>query len=77
MDNEPEVHAVASLLKLYLRELPAPLMTYEKYDAFISAVQCYQSSSVEGLILIQKLIRDMPCVNAHVLQYLWYVSLPS
>ncbi len=35
--QEEEIHAVASLLKLYLRELPEPLMTFSKFDAFISA----------------------------------------
>ena len=37
LDREPEVHAVASLLKLYLRELPEPLLTYHLFDDFINA----------------------------------------
>jgi hypothetical protein len=37
LDGETEVHAVASLLKLYLRELPEPLLTYHLFDDFINA----------------------------------------
>ncbi|XP_050358380.1 GTPase-activating protein CdGAPr isoform X3 [Nymphalis io] len=32
-------HALASLLKMYFRELPNPLCTYQLYDAFVRAVQ--------------------------------------
>ena len=31
-----DVHAVAGLLKLYLRELPEPLLTHRFYDTFIA-----------------------------------------
>ncbi|KAJ2943287.1 hypothetical protein O0L34_g12093 [Tuta absoluta] len=31
-------HAVASLLKMYFRELPNPLCTYQLYEAFVGAV---------------------------------------
>ncbi len=37
LDGETEVHAVASLLKLYLGELPEPLRTYRLFDDFINA----------------------------------------
>ncbi len=37
LDGETEVHAVASLWKLYLRELPEPLLTYHLFDDFINA----------------------------------------
>lgn len=30
-------HSVAALLKLYLRELPEPLLTFELYDCFMAA----------------------------------------
>ena len=36
-DGETGVHAVASLLKLYLRELPEPLLDYYLFDDFIIA----------------------------------------
>ncbi len=31
-------HVIAGLLKLYLRELPDPLLTHKRYDAFISCL---------------------------------------
>ena len=34
--SEPEFNAVAGLLKLYLRELPEPLLTYHLFDEFIA-----------------------------------------
>lgn len=34
--DEPNPHNVAGLLKLYLRELNEPLMTFGLYDAFIA-----------------------------------------
>mmetsp|Transcript_9835 Transcript_9835/g.39882 ORF Transcript_9835/g.39882 Transcript_9835/m.39882 type:complete len:785 (+) Transcript_9835:158-2512(+) len=34
-ENESDPHAVAGLLKLYFRELPEPIMTYDHYDNFI------------------------------------------
>ena len=36
-ENENDPHAVAGLFKLYFRELPAPVMTWEHYDDFIIA----------------------------------------
>lgn len=35
---EPDPHAVAGLLKLFLRELPEPILTFEKYESFVSAM---------------------------------------
>lgn len=31
------VHAVAGLIKMYFRELPEPLLTFDHYDMFIAA----------------------------------------
>ena len=32
-----DIHAISSALKLYLRELPIPLITYEAYDLCVIA----------------------------------------
>ena len=37
--GEEDVHTVASLLKLYLRELPVPLIEYSLYDSFSKATR--------------------------------------
>lgn len=31
-------HTVAGLLKVFFRELPEPLLTFELYDAFLAAI---------------------------------------
>jgi len=35
-----DVHTVASLLKLYLRELPEPVVPFVFYDSFRNAAKC-------------------------------------
>ena len=42
--EEVDVHSIASLLKLYLRELPEALMTAELHRNFLNAVQFYKLS---------------------------------
>ena len=37
--SSEDVHTVASLLKLYLRELPEPLIPYVYYDKFQMAMK--------------------------------------
>lgn len=32
-----DIHAITGALKLYLRELPIPLMTFDAYDIFLIA----------------------------------------
>jgi hypothetical protein len=34
-----DVHCVSSLIKMYFRELPNPLFTYQLYDRFIVSSQ--------------------------------------
>lgn len=42
------VHNATGLLKLFLRELPEPLMTYEKYDEYIEAQRKLKCDSTHG-----------------------------
>lgn len=44
----PDPHTVASLLKLYLRELPEPLLTYELYDNFIAIADLGEPNSANS-----------------------------
>jgi hypothetical protein len=44
-----EIHNVASLLKLFLRELEEPLLTYELYDEIISLQSKYSSEPCEPI----------------------------
>lgn len=35
--SNTDVHTVASLLKLYLRELPEPVVPFNKFDDFLAS----------------------------------------
>lgn len=63
-----DIHCVGSLCKLYFRELPNPLLTYELYAKFTEAV------SVQGdhdkLLHIQKVIKELPTAHFRTLEYL-------
>ena len=39
LHSTTDVHTVASLLKLYIRELPEPVIPFSKYTQFLSCAQ--------------------------------------
>jgi len=55
---------ISALLKLYLRDLPEPLLTYALYDSFISIADSSDQSRLKDLILA------LPIPNQIVLQIL-------
>lgn len=59
-----DVHNVTGLLKLFLREMPDPLIPFDLYDQFIAAnaVQDYD----ERLYAIRDLVWNMPRPNFHL-----------
>ncbi|KAL1788552.1 rho GTPase-activating protein 31 [Sigmodon hispidus] len=63
-----DIHCVGSLCKLYFRELPNPLLTYELYEKFTEAVSHCQE---EGqLARIQNVIQELPPPHYRTLEYL-------
>lgn len=54
-----DIHSVASLLKMYFRELPTPLCTYQLYDAFKQAVQADRRTE-EKLELMRAAVQKLP-----------------
>ena len=64
------MHSVASLLKLYLRELPEPLLTYSLSPAFLAAAATYRKDPASGMDKIQSAVSRLPLGNAVVLRYL-------
>lgn len=53
-----DIHSVASLLKMYFRELPNPLCTYQLYSSFVGAVQ--STSDAERLGRMRDAVRKLP-----------------
>uniref|UniRef100_A0A8C7KG74 Rho GTPase activating protein 31 n=1 Tax=Oncorhynchus kisutch TaxID=8019 RepID=A0A8C7KG74_ONCKI len=63
-----DIHCVGSLCKLYFRELPNPLLTYELYKKFTEAVSVQEDH--ERLQHIQDVIKELPLPHFRTLEYL-------
>ena len=62
-----DIHAVASLLKLYLRELPASILTRELHLEFL---QCLELNPKDKIIKLNVLVNRLPRSNRVLLQAL-------
>ncbi|XP_043262711.1 rho GTPase-activating protein 32 [Colletes gigas] len=63
-----DIHSVASLLKMYFRELPNPLCTYQLYSTFVTAVQA--NTDAERLRRMRDTVRKLPPPHYRTLEYL-------
>ncbi|XP_060626780.2 rho GTPase-activating protein 31 isoform X2 [Anolis sagrei] len=63
-----DIHCVGSLCKLYFRELPNPLLTYELYKKFTGAISCFPEE--QKLVQIQNAIQELPPSHYRTLEYL-------
>ncbi|XP_012280857.1 rho GTPase-activating protein 32 isoform X2 [Orussus abietinus] len=63
-----DIHSVASLLKMYFRELPNPLCTYQLYSTFVGAVQA--NTDAERLRRMRDTVRKLPPPHYRTLEYL-------
>ncbi|XP_062508209.1 rho GTPase-activating protein 17-like [Corticium candelabrum] len=63
-----DVHAIAGALKLYLRELPEPLLTYELYDSWIKAGMMQDNDA--RLQSLWSLVQSLPQENLSNFRYL-------
>ncbi|XP_016296280.1 rho GTPase-activating protein 22-like [Sinocyclocheilus anshuiensis] len=69
-DSNTDVHTVASLLKLYLRELPEPVVPFCKYEDFLSCAQLLAKDEEEGIQELGKLVTTLPAANYNLLKYI-------
>ncbi|KAM9560898.1 rho GTPase-activating protein 22-like isoform 1-T1 [Salvelinus alpinus] len=69
-DSNTDVHTVASLLKLYLRELPEPVVPFNKYTEFLSTAQLLTKDKEEGIFELGRQVRTLPQVNYNLLKYI-------
>ncbi|XP_027009220.2 rho GTPase-activating protein 22 isoform X1 [Tachysurus fulvidraco] len=69
-DSSTDVHTVASLLKLYLRELPEPLVPFSRYQEFLICGKKISSDREQGLLELRNLLHELPVANFKLLKYI-------
>ncbi|KAM3605988.1 uncharacterized protein V6R79_008664 [Siganus canaliculatus] len=69
-DSSTDVHTVASLLKLYIRELPEPIIPFSKYTQFLSCAQLLTKDKAMGISELSKQVKSLPQVNYNLLKYI-------
>ncbi|XP_055035734.2 rho GTPase-activating protein 24 isoform X1 [Misgurnus anguillicaudatus] len=69
-DSSTDVHTVASLLKLYLRELPEPLVPYSRYEEFLVCGKKIPLYREQGLQELRSLLYELPVANFNLLKYI-------
>ncbi|KAF5022743.1 hypothetical protein F66182_5206 [Fusarium sp. NRRL 66182] len=63
-----DIHAVASLLKLYLRELPTTILTRDLHMEFLTTMEI--TDHMEKMAALGELVQRLPQANATLLKYL-------
>uniref|UniRef100_A0A8D0L3X1 Rho GTPase activating protein 33 n=1 Tax=Sphenodon punctatus TaxID=8508 RepID=A0A8D0L3X1_SPHPU len=63
-----DIHCVSSLCKLYFRELPNPLLTYQLYDKFAEAMSV--SGEEERQVRVHDVIQQLPPPHYRTLEFL-------
>ncbi|XP_069467267.1 rho GTPase-activating protein 22 isoform X2 [Ambystoma mexicanum] len=69
-DSSTDVHTVASLLKLYLRELPEPVIPFSMYEDFLSCAQLLSKDQEEGTQELGRQVISLPQANYNLLKYI-------
>lgn len=67
-DQYYDIHAVASLLKLYLRELPTTILTRELHLEFLAVTELHDLD--EKISALNGLVHRLPAANNNLLKYL-------
>nr|XP_033818407.1 rho GTPase-activating protein 33 isoform X3 [Geotrypetes seraphini]XP_033818409.1 rho GTPase-activating protein 33 isoform X3 [Geotrypetes seraphini]XP_033818410.1 rho GTPase-activating protein 33 isoform X3 [Geotrypetes seraphini]XP_033818411.1 rho GTPase-activating protein 33 isoform X3 [Geotrypetes seraphini] len=63
-----DIHCVSSLCKLYFRELPNPLLTYQLYDKFAEAMSVQNEE--DRLVRVHDVIQQLPPPHYRTLEFL-------
>ncbi|XP_036618316.1 rho GTPase-activating protein 24 [Trichosurus vulpecula] len=69
-DSNTDVHTVASLLQLYLQELPEPVIPYAKYEDFLSCANLLSKEEEMGIKELEKQVKKLPVANYNLLMYI-------
>ncbi|KTF81115.1 hypothetical protein cypCar_00017808 [Cyprinus carpio] len=70
VEHNTDVHTVASLLKLYLRELPEPVIPFNKYEDFLTCAQLLLKDEEVGLSELVNQVNTLPQANYNLLKYI-------
>ncbi|CAB4032420.1 beta-chimaerin-like isoform X1, partial [Paramuricea clavata] len=62
-----DINIIAGALKLYLRMLPLPVITFETYNNFIEAIQLEKHESIEA---IGRALQELPHAHYATLKYI-------
>ncbi|XP_063051004.1 rho GTPase-activating protein 25 isoform X2 [Engraulis encrasicolus] len=68
--SDTDVHTVGSLLKLYLRELPEPVVPWSQYQDFLDCSGQVDASTALGKECLEKQIALLPRTNYNLLSYI-------
>lgn len=63
-----DIHALTGAMKLYLRELPVPLMTFDAYDICLIAART--GSIGESLEMLKVALSRLPPAHYNTLRHL-------
>ncbi|GFU40363.1 protein FAM13A [Trichonephila clavipes] len=69
LETEGDVSSAAALLKLFLRELPDPIIPLNMHCQFLDAVK--DKDKVESIACLVDLVEKLPPINYHILNYLF------
>ncbi|NXG17634.1 RHG25 protein, partial [Grallaria varia] len=69
-DRDTDVHTVASLFKLYLRELPEPVVPWAQYEDFLLCGQALDADETKGHQELLKQLSLLPRDNYNLLSYI-------
>lgn len=69
-DDEPyhDIHAIASMLKAYLRELPTSILTRDLHLEFVAVTE--MNTQQEKIAALHELVARLPLANITLLKYL-------
>ncbi|KAJ8418165.1 hypothetical protein AAFF_G00138740 [Aldrovandia affinis] len=68
--SNTDIHTVASLLKLYLRELPEPVVPFAKYQDFLTCAQLLAKDEEAGIEELGQQVKTLPQANYNLLMYI-------
>ena len=66
--KEQPVHVLTAVLKAFLREMPQPLLTYERYDQFLRAADI--ADDKERISFMMALVQELPQAHFDLLERL-------